>query len=62
MGNRIKNLSGASTIEYIFVILIIMGVLIVMKPHIFGSLGGNWKKTGDAFSFGRLYDPKRTTE
>lgn len=37
-------------------IIIILGALAVSKPYIERAFGGNWKKSGDSFGFGRRFN------
>lgn len=51
-----------STVEYTFLILIVLGVLFAMWPYIKGAMTGKWKSSGESFGYGRRFDPTRSTE
>ncbi len=48
---------GAFTIEYAFLIAIIVAALIGMSVYLKRSLCGKWRTVGDTFGYGRQYEP-----
>ncbi len=61
MITKIKKIDGASTIEYIVLIVIVLAGLYAMKDTISRGIFAKFKQSGDSFGFGRQYDAKRTT-
>ena len=54
-------ISGASVIEYIELMMILLGALYVMKDPISRGIFSQRKTAGEAFAFGRQYDARSTT-
>jgi hypothetical protein len=54
------NKRGASVIEYIVLIVLILSALYVMKDMMSRGIFSKYKQTGESFGFGRQYDAKRT--
>ena len=52
-----NNLKGFAAIEYIIMILVILAALIGMADFIRRSLSGKYRETGNAFGYGRQYQP-----
>lgn len=48
--------------EYMVVILIIVGAMYYFKNYIIRGLTGRWKATSDQFGFGRQFEPHDTVE
>ena len=57
-----KGKTGSSVIEYITLIAIIAGALMISQRLILQAISGRWRNVGDSFGAGRQYDPKRTIE
>ncbi len=57
---RLNNQSGASLVEYVIFILIILTSLFVMKDVISQGVFSKYRQAGESLSFGRQYDAKRT--
>ncbi|MFT5387934.1 MAG: Flp pilus assembly pilin Flp [Lysobacterales bacterium] len=55
-----KAKNGQAVIEYIMLIIVIIGALIIFQKYIVRAISGRWKSSGDGIGFGRLYDPKET--
>ena len=53
--------TAASIVEYMALIIIIIGALVVMGPYVIKAFGGHWKKSGDSFGLGRRFN-KNTIE
>ena len=56
------NKKAFSVVEYVMLFVIVMGAFLVMRQYIQNGLQGNWGKTGQAFAYGRQYDPQKTVE
>lgn len=54
------NRRGFSIIEYIFLIIIILSMILVFRNYILRAFNGKYKAVGDSYGFGRQYDPSRT--
>lgn len=59
---RIKDANASSVIEYIVMILLVVGGMAVMQPFIARALNGTWKKSGETFGYGRQYQAGKTAE
>lgn len=55
-----KSKRGALAIEYAVLIAIVVAALIGMSAYIKRALSGKWRQAGDAFGYGRQYEPKIT--
>lgn len=49
---------GASTLEYMALIVFVLGAFLVFDKYIIRGFWGQWKKAGDAFGQGKEYDPR----
>ena len=49
-------------IEYTALLVIIMLVFLSFQKYVVRGFAGRWKETGDAFGYGRQYDPTKTIE
>lgn len=49
------NKKGFSSLEYAFLIAIVITVLVAMGFYFQRSLSGKWRDVGDSFGFGRQY-------
>ena len=56
---RLKK-TGNLTIEYAFLIVIIVVALIGMSVYLKRALCGKWREMGDTFGYGRQYEPGLT--
>ena len=52
----LRKKKAASIVEYMCLIIITIGAMVVIQPHVIRALGGNWKKSGDSFGLGRRYN------
>jgi len=52
---RLKNKKGNSSIEYAFLIAVVIGALIGMQAYLKRPVCQRWRLAGDAFGFGRQY-------
>ena len=59
---RQKNRYGQSLIEYMVLIILIVGAFLVFGKYIVRSFSGRWKTVGDSLGSGHLYDPQKTLE
>jgi hypothetical protein len=57
-----RKTKALSIIEYVVLILIILGGLYVSKDYILRGFMGHWKSAGDSFSFGRQFDPQKSVD
>ncbi len=55
MNLKRKGKKGNSSIEYAFLIALVIGALIGMQAYLKGSVSQRWRLAGDAFGFGRQY-------
>ena len=55
---RFRRNRGASIMEYMALLMLLMGALYIFQFYIVRGLSGRWKKAGDAFAYGRQYDPR----
>lgn len=53
---------GQSLIEYIMLIVFVLGAFLVFQKYMARGFAGRWKSTGDSFAQGKIYDPRLTTE
>ena len=54
--------AGQSLIEYIVLIVLVLGAFLVFQKYITRGFAGRWKVVGESLGQGRIYDPKLTTE
>ena len=52
---KFKNRKGNSSIEYAFLIALVIGALIGMQAYLKRPICQRWRLAGDAFGFGRQY-------
>ena len=52
---KFKNRKGNSSIEYAFLIALVIGALIGMQSYLKRPIYQRWRLAGDAFGFGRQY-------
>ena len=52
---KLKNKKGNSSIEYAFLIAVVIGALIGMQAYLKRPVCQRWRLAGDAFGFGRQY-------
>ena len=52
---KLKGKKGNSSIEYAFLIALVIGALIGMQAYFKGSVCQRWRLAGDAFGSGRQY-------
>ena len=58
----IKRRSGQGIIEYVTLVVFIIGALLVVQKYLSRGISGRWKASGDSFGSGRQFDPNKTTE
>ncbi len=56
----LKGKKGNSSIEYAFLITLLIGALIGMQAYLKGSVCQRWRQAGDTFGFGRQYAANMT--
>lgn len=49
-----------SMVEYCVLITVVVAALIGMQIYLKRAICGRWKTNGDAFGFGRQFDPAST--
>lgn len=59
---RRRRIKGQSLIEYIVLIVLILGAFLVLQKYITRGFAGRWKAVGESMGQGRIYDPRMTTE
>ncbi len=52
----LRKKTAASIVEYMALVIIVIGGMIVISPYVIRAFGGSWKKSGDAFGMGRRYN------
>lgn len=52
---------GFSSIEYAVLIAVAAAALVGMSLYTMRAVSGRFRQVGDAFGYGRQYDPKVTT-
>jgi Flp pilus assembly pilin Flp len=52
-----KMRKGNIAIEYAALIIILVSALLLMQTYIVRGFSGRWRSVGDAFGFGRQYEP-----
>lgn len=57
-----KRPAGFLAIEYAVLLAIIVAALVGMSVYLKRALSGKWRDVGDAFGYGRQYEPKITQE
>ncbi len=57
-----KNKKAFSVVEYVVLVVIVIGAFIVMRSYIQRGIFGMSSQAGQSFSFGRQYDPQKTIE
>ena len=58
MIKKIRSRKAGSAIEYMALIIFLLGALLVFKRYILRGFWGQWKKAGDVFGHGKQYDPR----
>ncbi len=59
---RQRTHKGFSILEYLVVIMIIVGAMFIFKDYIIRGLTGRWKSTSDQAGFGQQYEPNDSVE
>ena len=49
---------ASSAIEFMALMVFLMGAFVVFQKYILQAFWGQWKRTGDSFGHGRQYDPR----
>ncbi len=62
MFKLIRKHRAQSTLEYVVLLIFVMGAFLVFQKYIVRGFSGRWKSVGDSWGNGRLYDPKKTVE
>ena len=58
-----KNKKKAQAIlEYIVLLLFVIGAILVFQKYVARAISGRWKAVGDSFGSGRQFDPNRTKQ
>ena len=58
----LRKKSAVSTLEYTFLIVIIIMAILATQKYIVRGFAGRWKQLGDSFGMGKQYDPQKTLE
>jgi hypothetical protein len=59
---KISNKKAVSVIEYVVLLVIILGAFLVMKTYIQRGMYGQWGQSGQAFAFGRQFDSQKSVD
>jgi len=59
---KMLNKKAFAVIEYVMVLIIVIGAFLVMRNYIQRGIFGLWGQAGQSFAFGRQYDPQKTVE
>jgi len=59
---NLKRKKGQSILEYITIISLLIGAILVLQKYVARAISGRFKGAGDSWGYGRLYDPDKTTE
>ena len=62
MKKKIFNKKAFSVIEYVTLLVILIGAFLVMRNYIQRGIYGAWGQSGQSFGFGRQYDAQKTVE
>jgi len=62
MLKQIRKSKAQSTIEYMVLVVFIIGSLIVFQKYVLRAFSGRWKSVGDTLGTGRLYQFNKTLE
>lgn len=65
MFNRIQkseNSYGSSTVEYIFLVTVVLLTLLIFGGYFMRGVFGRWKSVGDGFGYGMRYSAAKTLE
>jgi hypothetical protein len=54
--------TGQSMLEYVVLIMLLLGAFLIFQKYITQALSGRWKSIGESMSQGRLYSVDHTTE
>lgn len=57
-----RSKKGFSTIEYLFVLTIVVGTMFLFKDYLIRGITGRWKAFSDQVGHGRQYHPTDTVE
>ncbi len=57
-----KRTKGQSLVEYVMLIVVVLGAFLVFQKYIARGFAGRWKSVGESMGQGRIYDPRLTTE
>ena len=49
--------SGQSTLEWICLVVVFLGVMISMRTYLVSLVAGRWRQVADQFGHGRQYEP-----
>jgi hypothetical protein len=49
---------GQGIIDYVFMMLVIVAVLLIMGYYIRNSLSGKWRQGADVYGEGQVYEPR----
>ena len=60
--NPFQSREAFSVIEYVVLVVIIIGAFVVMRNYIQRGIFALWKQDGDSLAFGRQYDSQKTIE
>ena len=59
---RSLNKKAFAVVEYVVLVVIIIGAFLIMKDYIQRGIFGSWTQAGKSFAFGRQYDSQKTIE
>ncbi len=53
---------GQGTLEYVVVLMFVLGAFLIFQKYVVRGFSGRWKAVGDSFGEGQIYDPNLTVE
>lgn len=62
MLKRFRLFKGQATVEYVVVLMFVLGAFLIFQKYAVRGFSGRWKGVGDSFGGGQIYDPNLTTE
>lgn len=57
-----KKKQAQAVLEYVVLLLFVIGAILVFQKYVARSISGRWKAVGDTFGSGRQFDPNRTAQ
>lgn len=57
---KLNKLRAQSTTEYVFFMVILLGIFIYFQKYLVRGVSGRLRSVGESFAQGRIYDPVKT--